>query len=210
MKRFKSILNILIFAGFLSAQAANYYVATNGVDSANGKSVGNAFATIQKGIDSMSASDTLYVRGGRYHEEVAISSRSDLTLQAYGSEQPVIDGTIPISGPWTTTNLNGHSVWVASASEDIWQLFVDDRMQVVARWPNVTVGHPCDPIQFKSNGHDPVEDSWWDIGTWGQMYNVWNGSGTLTNHTLYHDLAAEGLSFAGGSIVLNFHSESQF
>jgi hypothetical protein len=207
---FKSLLYIGVIGCSLSAYATNYYVATNGNNTANGTSIGTAFATIQKGIDSMSASDTLYVGGGRYHEEVVIASRTDLTIEAYNTEQPVIDGTIPISGPWTTTNLNGHSVWVAAASEDIWQLFVDDRMQVVARWPNVTVGHPCDPIQFKSNGHDPVEDSWWDIGTWGQMYNVWNGSGTLTNHTLYHDLAAEGLSFAGGSIVLNFHSESQF
>ncbi|WP_168442548.1 CBM96 family carbohydrate-binding protein [Pontiella desulfatans] len=194
----------------MAAHATDYYVATNGNDTANGKSVGNAFATIQKGIDEMSSGDTLYIRGGRYHEEVGITNRTGLTIEAYAGEQPVIDGTIPMVGTWTATNLNGHSVWVTSASEDIWQLFVDDRMQVVARWPNVTVGHPCDPIQLKANGHDPVENSWWDIGTWGQMYNVHNDSGVLTNHTAYHDLAAEGLSFSGGSIILNFHSESQF
>ncbi len=210
MYYFKTLLKIVLIGFALSAQATDYYVATNGNDSANGKSLGNAFATIQKGVDSMSAADTLYIRGGRYHEEVVISNRTDLTIEAHNSEQPVIDGTIPIGGPWTTTNLNGHSVWVASAGEDIWQLFVDDRMQVLARWPNVTVGHPCDPIQLKSNGYDPVDDSWWDLDTWGQMFSSWNAGGNLTNNALVHDLAAENLSFAGGSIVLNFHSESQF
>ncbi len=210
MKVVYYVLVALVLSVAASSNAANYYVATNGNDSASGQSVGNAFASIQKGLDTVSAGDTLHVRGGRYHETVAISNRTDLSIQAYANEQPVIDGTIPINGPWTTTNLNGHSVWVTSSPKDIWQLFVDDRMQVVARWPNVTVGHPCDPVQLKSNGYSPVDGSWWDLGTWGQMSSSWNAGGNLTNNAIVHDLAAENLSFAGGSVILNFHSESQF
>ncbi len=197
-----------------SAFAADWYVATNGNDGSAG-SLAAPFASIQHAVDTMSAGDTVYVRGGRYHEEVVISNMvgsagSKYTLTNYGSEQPVLDGTIPIAGTWTTTNLNGHSVWVTPVGQDIWQLFVDDRMQVVARWPNVTVGHPCDPIQLQADGYTPETNTWWDIGTWGAMANSWNAGGNLTNNASVHDLAAEGVSFAGGSIVLNFHSESQF
>jgi len=209
------MLVIPVLACAVSAQATDYYVATNGNDGANGESIGAAFATIQMGVDSMSAGDTLYVAGGRYHEEVVISNvvgsaGSKFTIKNYNGEQPVLDGTIPISGIWTSTNLNGHSVWVTSAGQDIWQLFVDDRMQVVARWPNVTVGHPCDPIQLKDDGYTPEDNTWWDIDTWGDMASSWNAGGNLTNNAAKHNLAAEGVSFAGGSIVLNFHSESQF
>jgi hypothetical protein len=105
MKLRKSALIIPVFVIAMVAHATDYYVATNGNDTANGKSIGNAFATIQKGIDTMLASDTLYISGGRYHEEIAISSRTDLTIQAYNNEQPIIDATIPITGPWMTTNL---------------------------------------------------------------------------------------------------------
>jgi len=210
VKQHPAILISLFFVGILVANAANYYVAPDGNDGSDGKSVDHAFATIQKGIDRMSAGDTLYICSGRYHEEIVISNRTDLTIQAYSNKSPVIDGTIPITGTWAPTNLNGHSIWVVSAPEDIWQLFVNDRMQVVARWPNVTKGHPCDPVQLKLNGYEPIEGTWWDLGTWGRMLNKWNADGILTNNTAYHDLAAEGVSFAGGSIILNFHSESQF
>ncbi|VGO23171.1 CBM96 family carbohydrate-binding protein [Pontiella sulfatireligans] len=192
----------------------DYYVATNGSDSASG-SLEAPFASIQHAVDTMSPGSTVYVRGGRYHEEVSIDTAVGLEegsfcIRNYPGEQPVIDGTIPILGTWTPTNLNGHSVWVTSVEQDIWQLFVDDRMQVVARWPNVTVGHPCDPIQLQDDDCTPVEGTWWDIGTWGDMDSSWNAAGILTNNAAAHDLAGEGVSFAGGSIVLNFHSESQF
>jgi hypothetical protein len=83
-------------------------------------------------------------------------------------------------------------------------------MAIVARWPNYTVGHPCDPILLKNDKVTPVDGSWWDIGTWGHMASSWNAAGDLTNEASYHDMAAENVSFSGGSIVLNFHSESQF
>ena len=61
-----------------------------------------------------------------------------------------------------------------SVSQDIWQLWVGDRMQVVARWPNVTVGHPTDPIHLKADKITPADGSWWDQpGTWGHMANSW-------------------------------------
>lgn len=76
---------------------ANYYVATNGNDN-NPGTIGEPFATIQKGIDTAVAGDTVYVRGGTY----SVSSRikfnnsgtvgTPIVLRNYPGETPVVDG----------------------------------------------------------------------------------------------------------------------
>ena len=47
-------------------EAADYFVAPIGSDSHSG-TVGEPFATIQKGIDQLQAGDTLHLREGSYH-----------------------------------------------------------------------------------------------------------------------------------------------
>ncbi|VGO19628.1 right-handed parallel beta-helix repeat-containing protein [Pontiella sulfatireligans] len=56
------------------ASGTDYYVATNGIDTLPGGTLGSPFATIQFGVDQLTAGDALQVRGGRYHEAVSISS----------------------------------------------------------------------------------------------------------------------------------------
>lgn len=63
----------LLFIGIgVAAHGADYYVATNGVDALPGGTLVSPFATIQFGVDQLTAGDTLYVRGGHYHEAVSI------------------------------------------------------------------------------------------------------------------------------------------
>ncbi|MBI9017316.1 MAG: DNRLRE domain-containing protein [Phycisphaerae bacterium] len=200
-----------------SLQAGNYYVSTNGDDSRNG-AINKPWRTIQHAVNTVGAGDTVYVRGGTYHEEIKAANLhgnngDEITITNYNNEEVVIDGSQSLAdlGGGTWTQEADTNIYKTTINKDVWQLWVDGRMAVVARWPNVTVGHPCDDIQFKADGYTPVQGSWWDIwGTWGHMNNSWNATGDLINDTLYHDMAAENVSFAGGSIVLNFHSESQF
>ena len=58
------------------AWAAEYYVATNGVDTLPGGTLASPFATVQYGVNQLGAGDTLYIRGGRYHEAVSINGLS--------------------------------------------------------------------------------------------------------------------------------------
>lgn len=85
------------------ANAANeitYYVSVNGRDSDGGNE--NApFRTIQHAIDLAKPGDTIYVRGGTYHENINVKQSGNpanpIRLLAYPNETPVIDGqyTLP-------------------------------------------------------------------------------------------------------------------
>jgi MYXO-CTERM domain-containing protein len=79
------------------AQAADFYVAPTGSDSAAG-TMAAPFATMQKGHDSASAGDTVWLRGGTYKPTKQIklsnSGQSDtnrIKFFAYTGEKPVID-----------------------------------------------------------------------------------------------------------------------
>ena len=72
----KYLLAILSIGLCAVAHGADYYVATNGVDTLPGGTLGSPFATIQYGVDQLTAGDTLHVRGGGYHESVSINGLS--------------------------------------------------------------------------------------------------------------------------------------
>ena len=74
---------------------ATYYVATNG-NNGNAGSLAAPWATLQYAANQLSAGDTLNIRGGTYSAGFQIetngSSGSEITIQAYQSETPIIDG----------------------------------------------------------------------------------------------------------------------
>lgn len=66
------LLFIFVFPKNVFAQGTNtYYVSTSGSDS-NPGTIDRPFRTIQKGVDTVAADGTVYVRGGTYHEQVDI------------------------------------------------------------------------------------------------------------------------------------------
>jgi MYXO-CTERM domain-containing protein len=83
--------------GAANAEAAEYYVAPAGSDSAAG-SMAAPFASLQKGHDAASAGDTVWLRGGTYQVgkqvKLSKSGQSDamrIKLFAYPGEKPVFD-----------------------------------------------------------------------------------------------------------------------
>jgi hypothetical protein len=66
---------IFVFAGLVliallsnqEAKSATYYVATTGNDTTGDGSISRPWLTVPKGIRSLRASDTLYIRGGTYY-----------------------------------------------------------------------------------------------------------------------------------------------
>ena len=92
--------SLLTEAGQVSANNA-YYVATNG-NNANPGSLQYPWRTIHKAADSVKAGDTVYIRGGTYHESNIFyadgTATAPITLTGFAGETVIIDGssyTIP-------------------------------------------------------------------------------------------------------------------
>ena len=192
----------------VSALATDYYVATAGSDSDPG-TFAAPFATIQRAADMVSAGDTVYIRGGSYHEAVVMTGlhgtdADPIVFISYPGEEVTIDGTEAIAdiavGGWS---LHSGKIYKTVLAEDVWQLFVDDRMQITARWPNAAT-HPADPVVRNDGTWEPEDGSWWSKTTTWAHANMdgTDANGIIENNPAYHDLAATGLSFQGGSAIL--------
>lgn len=104
----------LLFACFLVVfenQAKTYFVAVNGNDTANSGTIDAPFASITRAQQSVSAGDTVYIRGGKYvmaESQIARKQRvwammyllnksgkegKRINYWAYRNEKPVIDMT---------------------------------------------------------------------------------------------------------------------
>lgn len=82
-----------------AADAADYYVATDGNDSATG-TIDAPWRTLQRAADypKLAGGDTIHVRGGSYAQRLTITrSGTDaahpITFAAYPGETPLLDGT---------------------------------------------------------------------------------------------------------------------
>ncbi|WPJ95341.1 hypothetical protein SH580_18125 [Coraliomargarita algicola] len=148
----------------LSAQAANYCVATDGDDRNAGTSPEQPFATIQHAVDVMQPGDTCYIRAGVYRETINLSGKAGyagqpITLTNYKNEPVTLDGTLRIGSAWT---LDEGKVYKTTLAQDVTQLFVDGALMTLARFPNAlafsdTVWHRtaarCFRTRESSNGH---------------------------------------------------------
>jgi hypothetical protein len=234
MKIINTLFSIACLTTHIGLQAADYFVASDGLDTNSG-AINSPFLTIAKATGLASAGDFIYLRGGTYTEQIDITgltgtAGNPVTISAYQDELVEFDGTKTISelggSSWTlaTTAFPGTTtIYKTTLTEDIWQLFVDKRVQVPARWPNADT-HPTDPIEWKTTGYDPGEGSgylaadgsWWskwstwanadapgtvgDIGVRGDGYNQTENNSAPE----FFDLAGTGKSFSGGTLIYSF------
>ena len=93
---------LFFFIGVISVHAATYYVATTGNDS-NPGTVSQPFRSIARGVSSLDAGDTLYVREGTWTQSFDIGTKAGtanayITLAAYPGETVTIaPGSEPFS-----------------------------------------------------------------------------------------------------------------
>ena len=179
-------------------RAADYYVATNGSDSAAG-TWGAPFATIQKAADTVAAGDTVYIRGGTYHEEVVINNLdgtagNPILFTAYSNEVVMLDGSQDVadlgSAGWT---LHSGNIYKTTLSGDISQVFVHREWMMLARWPNARFD----------------DESAWTWDNWAQGDESLSSPGIGTEYDAAangHDLAASGLDMSGAMAILNINN----
>jgi hypothetical protein len=132
--RFSGVLCTLCFWTISHVNAATYYVATTGNNSANG-GFSQPFAALQKAHDVAAAGDTVFIRGGTYNASASItkSGTSDakrICFWAYPGEKPFFDfsnggGAISVTGSWVHVKgleLNKGGITVENAHDDILEL----------------------------------------------------------------------------------------
>ena len=184
---------ILLLAGLafaLNGKAANWFVATNGSDSAAG-TLAAPFQTITNAFSKAGAGDTIQVRGGTYRKTVALTSKSGnagspITLTSYTNETAVLSGLDVQTLTWTT-NSGIFNVWVATYTGGAFeQMFVDGKPMLEARWPNV-------PLDTNGNWNFFSSNVWATVDTNGNSY------GTVSDA----HLAATGWNITGWRAVLN-------
>jgi len=175
---------ILIVVCVLSCawgMGAEYYVATDGKDSNPGTDA-EPFRSIQHAADVMRAGDTCHVRAGVYREGVRVTHSGiegkPVRFAAAAGERVVSKGTEPIPGKW---EVHKGKIYRTQADLDFIQVFVDDRMMVEARWPNMR-----------------FPDELWDRTTWARA-----GKGSRYGKMVDPALAETGVDWTGGYAILN-------
>jgi parallel beta-helix repeat protein len=123
----------------------NFYVSTQGNDSASGKSSSTAFKSLAKAQAAMRASagaDTTYISKGTYFLPSAVtltSADSNSAYSAYQGQQVVLSQGKPVSG-WTG---GANGVWSAHVdASEVQQFVVNGVQQTQARYGAVDPANP--------------------------------------------------------------------
>ena len=95
MKKFFSMILLVILLGTNLAFADSYYVSTKGNDK-NAGTIKKPFKTIGKALDIIKKGDTVYIREGVYNEQLVIKTSGEekypICIRNYENESVVIDG----------------------------------------------------------------------------------------------------------------------
>ena len=186
----------LIFSVVQFHSQTTYYVApsASGGSNSNAGTLAAPFETLGHAIDQLTAGDILYVRAGTYRETITIdengASGNLITIENYNNEVVTIDGTVDVTGSWSTYNDVSGAYQLSSFSTDITQLFVDDQPMVNARWPNA---------QFN-------DDSIFSHSTWAEGIEGSSSNGSLTIDTSVHDPDQDSIDLEGSIGILNIGS----
>jgi len=133
------LLTTLMFLTIMAPAtlAETCYVSPKGDDSNRGTKT-RPFRTIRKAADTMKPGDTCRIRGGTYREAVVLKKSGKagkpICFIAEKGQTVLLDGTKPIAGKWIKHEGNIYRIKIEAPIE---QLFVDRKMMVEARWPNM-------------------------------------------------------------------------
>ena len=189
MYKKKFLFFVLVLSVFCVNAQTNYYVSKEGSDLNTG-SVSFPFETISKALNSFGESGgKCFIMEGTYHENIIINGKNNITIQPYNNDIVILDGTIEISTSWTQSSEN-ESIYETILSQDIWQLFIDDQQQVMARWPNA---------QF-------IDQSIYNLDFWAQSDVTMDTNGTMNDISFPEDLASSGINAQGALAIANVGS----
>lgn len=149
------------------------FVDPQGSDTNDGRSLSTPVATIQHAADLAEPGDTIYIRKGTYRETIrpkkSGTAGKPIIFTSYRKEEVVVDGADPVTGwkPWKdgisvapmradwfsrATPGDGVHLYDPQVQNEADQVFVGDRMMLVARWPNTPSLDSAFPVKAQCDG----------------------------------------------------------
>ncbi len=120
--------------------ATNYYMSNKGNDTNSGKSAAQAWKTIERlNNQKLLPGDSVFFKSndvfrGQIQVQYSGNKLTPIVYKSYGKgSSPVISGTVQITN-WSAYKGN---VLSAKTTGQVFNLFVDNKMQINARYPNV-------------------------------------------------------------------------
>ncbi len=158
-----------------AAEAATYYVATNGSDSNPGTS-GSPFLTIQKGIDTANAGDTVEVAAGSYRQRLVLDSADGGTPGApvtiHGASGAIIDASNNESLSFTLQSGYNGGAYRSSVSGNTVAFWDDKSIQEI--WWGADSSPHWNFNRLFTYGLKNVSGQT-DYDLWGAIPEGWNG-----------------------------------
>ncbi|QZE14589.1 right-handed parallel beta-helix repeat-containing protein [Halosquirtibacter laminarini] len=127
----------LILSLFFSSAsyAKNLYVSSKGNDKNRG-TLSSPLLSIDKAVKNLQDGDTCFVSEGVYRTPFSlIGSKKNIVITSIPGQRALFDGTIPLSGRWVKVKENTYRMKV---KKPVSQLFRNDKMLILARWPNAS------------------------------------------------------------------------
>jgi len=199
--KYSSLVGLWVcFMGFI-VFGADIYVSPTGNDGNDG-SIGAPYATLTKARDAAdlvkgSGPVNVWLRGGTYYLTAPVQFNlantgtvtAPITYKSYTNESAVISGGFKVTTAWTTTTLNGVTVYTTNigTNKKVDQLFLNGTRQVMARYPNynwsqILQGNAADAITIGNNAANEAEGPGYirtlHNGGWGGQSFYYTGAST--------------------------------
>ena len=162
----------LTFLWVSVASAKSLYVSVNGADKHTGE-IDQPLRTIRVALNRAQPGDTIIIGPGTYRETIRASKKRDLTIKATREGDVQIVGTELLPQAWSEGD---GGIWSQTLSQPIWQLFHEDAMAYVARWPNATfedgkIWRMMAGYRSADGGYDSYKGKWIGKTRFGHLYD---------------------------------------
>ena len=163
-KTMRFILLFLVCAsmlGFRVVRAENVYVSPTGTGASDG-SRSTPFSSLKTAMSRISPGDTLWLSEGRYEEPLKLVQKKGIRILPVEGAAAVIDGTVEIPKAWVP---DGNGVWRQKLEFEPYQLFHEDSLVYVARWPDAkfedgSIWRMMECMRSSDGGWDKHENKW--------------------------------------------------
>ena len=223
MKINYKIIYLFSCALFLSSNSFSktIYVSAESDSKGNGV-IDNPLASIEVALRRAQPGDIIEILPGSYREVIKTSNKHDIVIKASTPGTVKILGSRHLPKNWTPS---ADGIWKQVLQYDIWQLFNEDKMAYVARWPNATfedgkIWRMMSSCRSADGGFDKHAGNTWVGKTrFGHLYDDKfhqpdttgfreGDSRYMIDPTINFDdqpasLASTGKDFTGGYAVLN-------